>query len=193
MVEFSSTVLPAPSPYHRIFFLLHLGKNGKGQQHSRWRTQGRTGTSTYWEFRVDDDDAGLAWHDIIACDRLQQLTTTHSRPGCCRHGYHINFISRYHHTVHMHTLFGFVSPTFLPAATPGFTSHSTQNRSFRRQSLGLIWKTKPNRTKARIPPIKRNVLQHKINTKKLKPGLVASYDIRPANGEGLFWFWHLLT
>jgi len=23
--------------------------------------------------------------------------------------------------------------------------------------------------------------------KKLKPGLVASYDIRPENGEGLFW------
>jgi len=37
-------------------------------------------------------------------------------------------------------------------------------------------------------PIKRNVLQHKINTKKLKPGLVASYDIRPGNGERLFWF-----
>jgi len=27
-------------------------------------------------------------------------------------------------------------------------------------------------------------------TKKLKPGLVASYDIQPGNGEGLFWFWH---
>jgi len=26
------------------------------------------------------------------------------------------------------------------------------------------------------------------NTKKLKPGLVASYDIWPGNGEGLFWF-----
>jgi len=25
--------------------------------------------------------------------------------------------------------------------------------------------------------------------KKLKPGLVASYYIRPENGEGLFWFW----
>jgi len=34
-------------------------------------------------------------------------------------------------------------------------------------------------------PIKRNVLQHKINT-KLKPGLVAFYDIRPGNGVGLF-------
>jgi len=31
----------------------------------------------------------------------------------------------------------------------------------------------------------KNVLQHKINTKKLKPGLVAFYDIRPGNREGL--------
>jgi len=42
--------------------------------------------------------------------------------------------------------------------------------------------------------VKRNVLKHK----KLKPGLVASYNIRPGNGEGLFWFQcfiicHLLT
>jgi len=29
---------------------------------------------------------------------------------------------------------------------------------------------------------------HKINPKTLKPGLVASYDIGPGNGEGLFWF-----
>jgi len=34
----------------------------------------------------------------------------------------------------------------------------------------------------------KNVLQHKINTKRYKPGLVASYDIWPGNGEGLFWF-----
>jgi len=27
------------------------------------------------------------------------------------------------------------------------------------------------------------------HTKKLKPGSVASYDIRPRNGESLFWFW----
>jgi len=26
-------------------------------------------------------------------------------------------------------------------------------------------------------------------TQKTKPDLVASYDIRPGNGEGLFWFW----
>jgi len=35
-------------------------------------------------------------------------------------------------------------------------------------------------------PIKRNALQHKINTRKLKPGLVAFYDIWPGNGVGLF-------
>jgi len=26
----------------------------------------------------------------------------------------------------------------------------------------------------------------KINTKKLQPGLVASYNIQPGNGEGIF-------
>ena len=34
--------------------------------------------------------------------------------------------------------------------------------------------------------IRRNVLQHKMNTKQLTPGLVAFYDIRPGNGAGLF-------
>jgi len=37
-------------------------------------------------------------------------------------------------------------------------------------------------------PIKRNVQQHKMNTKKLKPGLIASYDIPPANVQDLYWF-----
>ena len=27
-----------------------------------------------------------------------------------------------------------------------------------------------------------------MNPKKLQPGLVASYNLRPGNGEGLFWF-----
>jgi len=31
------------------------------------------------------------------------------------------------------------------------------------------------------------------NTKKLKPCLVASYDIRPGSGEVLFWFWHFIN
>jgi len=50
----------------------------------------------------------------------------------------------------------------------------------------LAWygKTKPDTTKTHSP-IKRNVLQH--YTQKLKPHLVASYDIQPGNGEGLFW------
>jgi len=58
------------------------------------------------------------------------------------------------------------------------------------QASLLAWygKTKPNATKALglVSPIKRNVLQHKINTKKLKPGLVTSYDVWPGNGEELF-------
>jgi len=33
----------------------------------------------------------------------------------------------------------------------------------------------------------KNYTQHKINTQKLKPGLVASYDIRHGNGVRLFW------
>ena len=42
------------------------------------------------------------------------------------------------------------------------------------QTILLAWygESKPNTTKARIQQSK-NVLQHKINTEKLKPGLVA--------------------
>ena len=36
-------------------------------------------------------------------------------------------------------------------------------------------------------------LLHRATIKKPKPGLVASYDIRPGNGEGLFWFWHFIN
>jgi len=39
----------------------------------------------------------------------------------------------------------------------------------------------------------QNILQHKINPKKLKPGLITSCDIRPENGEGLFWFRHFIN
>jgi len=46
-------------------------------------------------------------------------------------------------------------------------------------------KTKPNTTKAAFAN-KRNVQQRKINTKKLKPGLVAFYDNQAGNGAGLF-------
>jgi len=38
-----------------------------------------------------------------------------------------------------------------------------------------------------------NVLQHKISTEKLKPGLVASHDIWPGNREGLVWFRHFIN
>jgi len=53
-------------------------------------------------------------------------------------------------------------------------------------------KTKPNTTEARIHQSK-NVLQHKINTKKLKPDLVTSYDMWPGNGEGPFLFRHFIN
>ena len=70
-------------------------------------------------------------------------------------------------------------------------SHSTQNRSFQRrsrsQSLCFVWKNKTQHNKSTHSPIKRNVLQDKTN-KKPQPCLIASYDIRPWNGEGLFWF-----
>jgi len=73
------------------------------------------------------------------------------------------------------------------------TTHSlfidwSQTWSFRRcfQSLGLVWK-KLNLTQQKLTfTNQRNVLQHRINTKKLKPGLVAFYVIRPGNGVGLF-------
>jgi len=56
---------------------------------------------------------------------------------------------------------------------------------------GLVWKNEAWHNRSTHSPIKRNVLQHKINT-KLKPGVVASYDIWPGNGVGLFWFWHFI-
>ena len=49
-----------------------------------------------------------------------------------------------------------------------------------------VEKSKPNTTKACVHRSKKNQLQHKINTKKLKPDLVAFYDIRPGNAVGLF-------
>jgi len=54
------------------------------------------------------------------------------------------------------------------------------------QANPLAWygKTKRNTTKARI----HQTREMYYNTKKLNPGLVASYDIRAGNGEGLFWF-----
>jgi len=53
----------------------------------------------------------------------------------------------------------------------------------------LAWhgKTKPNTTKSHIRQSK-NAPQDKINTKKTKSGLVASYNIWPLHpGKGLFY------
>ena len=48
------------------------------------------------------------------------------------------------------------------------------------QSIGLVWEiTKPNTTNAHIHQWKEN--KHK----KIQPGLVAFYDIRPGNAVGL--------
>jgi len=56
------------------------------------------------------------------------------------------------------------------------------------QSLGLVrQKNQTKRNNSTHSPMKRNALQHKINTsQKLQPGLVAFYDIRPGNKAGLF-------
>jgi len=52
------------------------------------------------------------------------------------------------------------------------------------QSLGLVLKTKSKTTKANIH--KKIILQHRINTKKLKPGLGTSYNLWPGNGTVLY-------
>jgi len=49
----------------------------------------------------------------------------------------------------------------------------------RSQSLGMARKNKTQHNRSTHSPIKRNVLQHKINTKKLKPGLVTSKRREP--------------
>jgi len=46
----------------------------------------------------------------------------------------------------------------------------------------LVWKNKPNATKAHIHQSKEMYNNIKQTQKKLKPGSVASYDIRPGNG-----------
>ena len=68
--------------------------------------------------------------------------------------------------------------------------HSTQNSHFGdvspSQSPGLVWeKPKPNMTKVRSHQSQEMYCNTK-QTKKLKPGLVTFYDIRPGTGAGLF-------
>jgi len=52
--------------------------------------------------------------------------------------------------------------------------------------LASYERTKSNTTKAHTHQSKE--MHKRINRKKLKPGLVASYDFRPGKGVGLFWF-----
>ena len=68
-------------------------------------------------------------------------------------------------------------------------SHSTRYRSFRRRFLKPIsWrgneKTKLTQQKHAFDNQKKRTTTEK-KTKKLKPGLVTFYDIRPGNGAGL--------
>jgi len=71
-----------------------------------------------------------------------------------------------------------------------FSSQSTQNRSFRRRfpkPISWLNVEKLNSTQQKHAFANhKNALQHKINAKKLKPGLVAFHDIRFGNGVGLF-------
>jgi len=65
--------------------------------------------------------------------------------------------------------------------------HSTENRVisetfFSANLLAAAEETKPNTTKANIHPGHKNTRAQNEHTKILKPGLVASYDIRPGNG-----------
>jgi len=48
----------------------------------------------------------------------------------------------------------------------------------------MVWKKQKLTQQSKHSPIKRNLLQHKINTRKLKTN--AFYGIRPGNGAGLF-------
>ena len=69
------------------------------------------------------------------------------------------------------------------------TRHKTGHFGDVPQANLLAWygKTKRNTTKARIHQSKE-MYYNAEKTQKLKSGLVTSYDIRPENREGLFWF-----
>jgi len=61
------------------------------------------------------------------------------------------------------------------------------------QSLALVWK-KLDLTQQKHTFTNQNKCTTTQNIhQKLKPGLVASYNIRPGNGQGLFWFWHFIN
>ena len=78
-----------------------------------------------------------------------------------------------------------------------FTLHSTQNRSFRRRltkPVSWLGMEKLNLTQQKHTFTHQQKCTTTQNThKKLKTGLVASYDMQPGNGEGLFWFQHFIN
>jgi len=69
-------------------------------------------------------------------------------------------------------------------------THSTQNRSFWSQYLGMVddGMEKLNLTQQKHIFTNQKKYRTTQNKKKLKSALVTSYDIRPGNGEGLLWF-----
>ena len=79
----------------------------------------------------------------------------------------------------------------------GITPYSTQNRSFRRrpsQPISWLSTEKWKQTQQKQTCIRNKIYYSiKLIPKKLKPGLVDSYNIRPGNGEGLFWFWRFIN
>jgi len=76
-------------------------------------------------------------------------------------------------------------------------SHSKQNRSFwRRSSQPISWLStaKPKQTQQKQTWIHNKIYYNiKLTPKKIKPGLVTSYNIRTGNGEDLFWFWRFIN
>jgi len=122
--------------------------------------------------------SGISWAIYTSAPRSRQIT-----------------MPAPHHSV-------FYRPDALPAAQPtvskhwrqNFTSQSTQNRSFRRRfPKPISWLSMEKLSLTQHLPIKRNALQHKMNTKKLKPGLVTFYNIRPENRVGLYTGWSDVT
>ena len=72
----------------------------------------------------------------------------------------------------------------------GVTSHLKPNRSFRRRSsqpISWLSTEKLNQTQQKQTCVHNKIWYNIKWTRKLKPGLVASYDARPRNGMGLFW------
>jgi len=71
-----------------------------------------------------------------------------------------------------------------------FMSHPTRNRSFqRRSSQPISWLSteKLKQTQQKQTCIHNKIYYNIKLTQKLKPVLIASYDLRPGHGTGLFW------